>query len=121
MKEYDVIIIGGGPAAINFSKAAKNSGKKILVVEGDKFGGTCPNYGCEPKIFFEGAVRNVLGSQLMKGRGIGQASRIDWAQLMQTKKQAWENVPNNEEKKVLLKQAWEPYQAMLALLTITPY
>ncbi|MDH5100761.1 NAD(P)/FAD-dependent oxidoreductase [Lactobacillus kefiranofaciens] len=98
MKEYDVIIIGGGPAAINFSKAAKNSGKKILVVEGDKFGGTCPNYGCEPKIFFEGAVRNVLGSQLMKGRGIGQASRIDWAQLMQTKKQAWENVPNNEEK-----------------------
>ncbi len=40
---------------------------------------------------------------------------------MQTKKQAWENVPNNEEKKVLLKQAWEPYQAMLALLTITPY
>lgn len=98
MKEYDVIIIGGGPAAINFSKAAQNNGKKILVVEGDKFGGTCPNYGCEPKIFFEGAVRNVLGSQLMKDRGINQASHIDWAQLMRTKKQAWENVPNNEEK-----------------------
>lgn len=98
MKEYDVIIIGGGPAAINFSKAAQNNGKKILVVEGDKFGGTCPNYGCEPKIFFEGAVRNVLGSQLMKGRGINQASHIDWTQLMQTKKRAWKNVPNNEEK-----------------------
>lgn len=98
MKKYDIIIIGGGPAAINFSKAAQHSNKKILVIEGDKFGGTCPNYGCEPKIFFEGAVRNVLGSQLMEGRGIDQASRINWPQLMKTKKATWKNVPDSEEK-----------------------
>ena len=97
MKEYDVIIIGGGPVAINFSKTVQNSGKKILVVEGDKFGGTCPNYGCEPKIFFEGAVRNVLASQLMTERGISQTSKIDWIQLMKTKKQIWQGMPNKEE------------------------
>lgn len=77
MKKYDIIIIGAGPAAINFSRAAQGSDKKILAIEGDKFGGTCPNYGCEPKIFLEGAVRNVLSSQLMQNRGIGQASTID--------------------------------------------
>lgn len=98
MKKYDIIIIGGGPAAINFSKAAQSSHKQILVVEGDKFGGTCPNYGCEPKIFFEGAVRNVLGSQLMQGRGIDQASNINWHQLMKTKKETWQNIPGNEER-----------------------
>lgn len=86
MKKYDIIIIGAGPAAINFSRAAQGSDKKILAIEGDKFGGTCPNYGCEPKIFLEGAVRNVLSSQLMQNRGIGQASTIDWQALMKTKK-----------------------------------
>ncbi|NRO07821.1 FAD-dependent oxidoreductase [Lactobacillus helveticus] len=51
MKKFDIILIGAGPAAINFSIATQGSDKKILAIEGDKFGGTCPNYGCEPKIF----------------------------------------------------------------------
>ena len=97
MKKYDIIIIGAGPAAINFSRAAQGSDKKILAIEEDKFGGTCPNYGCEPKIFLEGAVRNVLSSQLMQNRGIGQASTIDWQALMKTKKATWENMPAAQE------------------------
>lgn len=97
MKKYDIILIGAGPAAINFSSAAQGSDKKILAIEGDKFGGTCPNYGCEPKIFLEGAVRNVLSSQLLQNRGIAQASTIDWNSLMKTKKATWKNMPAAQE------------------------
>lgn len=34
----------------------------------------------------------------MEGRGIDQASRINWPQLMKTKKATWKNVPDSEEK-----------------------
>ena len=59
--------------------------RKVLVVEGFEYGGTCPNYGCEPKIFLEGAARTVLQSQQLLGRGISQPAKLDWEALMQTK------------------------------------
>ena len=59
--------------------------RKVLVIEGFEYGGTCPNYGCEPKIFLEGAARTVLQSQQLLGRGISQPAKLDWEALMQTK------------------------------------
>lgn len=95
--QYDFIVIGSGPAAINFSKNVFSSGKSVLVIENDRFGGTCPNYGCEPKIYLEGAVRNVLMSQNLLNRGISQISKIDWQVLMQTKKQDFAQMSQNSE------------------------
>lgn len=85
MKHYDEILIGSGPGAYMMSNLLAKTDHKVLVIEGFEFGGTCPNYGCEPKIFLEGAVRNVLQSQQLVGRGISQPAQLDWAQLMQTK------------------------------------
>lgn len=85
MKKYDYILIGSGPAAYRMSNLLAKTARKVLVVDGGEFGGTCPNYGCEPKIFLEGAVRAVLQSQQLLGRGISHAATIDWQQLMQTK------------------------------------
>lgn len=85
MKTYDYILIGSGPAAYKMSNLLANTKRDVLVIDGGEFGGTCPNYGCEPKIFLEGAARAVLQSQQLLGRGISQAATIDWSQLMQTK------------------------------------
>lgn len=49
--EYDVIIIGGGTAGYTAGVILGRRGKKIAVVEKEKFGGTCVNYGCVPSIF----------------------------------------------------------------------
>jgi len=51
MKTYDYTIIGSGPSVYRFLVGMQGSKKRILVVESDKFGGICPNAGCEPKIF----------------------------------------------------------------------
>lgn len=85
MKKYDDILIGSGPAAYKMANLLAKTDRKVLVVGGFEYGGTCPNYGCEPKIFLEGAARTVLQSQQLLGRGISQPAKLDWEALMQTK------------------------------------
>ncbi|WP_288489353.1 NAD(P)/FAD-dependent oxidoreductase [uncultured Limosilactobacillus sp.] len=100
MKKYDYILIGSGPAAYKLSNLLAKTSRKVLVVDGDEFGGTCPNYGCEPKIFLEGATRVVLQSQQLQGRGIKQAASIDWRELMATKLNHFNSWP--EETKAII-------------------
>lgn len=92
MKKYDYIILGTGPAGYKLAKLLAKTGKSLLAVEGGLFGGTCPNVGCEPKIFLEGAVHNQLMSEALDGRGI-VPGKIDWAQLMKTKKARFDEWP----------------------------
>jgi len=47
MKEFDLIIIGGGRAS-NLALKASNNNKKVALIEKSKLGGTCPNRGCVP-------------------------------------------------------------------------
>ncbi len=47
-KVYDLIIIGAGGAGSTAATAAARLGKHIALIERDKLGGTCLNYGCDP-------------------------------------------------------------------------
>ena len=93
MKKYDDILIGSGPAAYKMSNLLAQTDRRVLVIEGFEYGGTCPNYGCEPKIFLEGAARTVLQSQQLLGRGISQPAKLDWEALMQTKLERFDPWP----------------------------
>jgi dihydrolipoamide dehydrogenase len=44
----DIVIIGGGPGGYVAAIRAGQLGKSVTVVERDKVGGTCLNYGCIP-------------------------------------------------------------------------
>lgn len=98
MKKYDYIVIGSGPAAYKFSAGMKDSHKSILIIEGDSFGGICPNYGCEPKIFLEGAVKTVLTSRQLLGKGVDTPASLDWEVLMKRKKEIFSTYPTNSIK-----------------------
>ncbi len=45
---YDLIVIGGGPAGYVAAIRASQFGKKVACVENDRAGGTCLNWGCIP-------------------------------------------------------------------------
>ena len=45
---YDLIVIGGGPAGYVGAIRAAQLGKKVAVIERDRAGGTCLNWGCIP-------------------------------------------------------------------------
>lgn len=49
VKKYDYIAIGGGSGGIASVNRAAMYGKKCLLIEGNKLGGTCVNVGCVPK------------------------------------------------------------------------
>ena len=46
--EYDLIVIGSGGAGSTAAGTAASMGKHVALIERDKLGGTCLNYGCDP-------------------------------------------------------------------------
>jgi dihydrolipoamide dehydrogenase len=46
--EYDLIVIGGGPAGYAAAIRAGQLGKKVACIESERAGGTCLNWGCIP-------------------------------------------------------------------------
>ncbi|HTT85784.1 MAG TPA: FAD-dependent oxidoreductase, partial [Acidimicrobiales bacterium] len=64
--EFDVVVIGGGPAGYATALYGASAGLRIAVVERDKMGGTCLHRGCIPaKEFLETAsvMRTVAGAK----------------------------------------------------------
>lgn len=48
MTDYDVAVLGGGPAGYASALYGASAGLRIALVEGDAVGGTCLNRGCIP-------------------------------------------------------------------------
>ena len=48
MIEADVAIVGGGPGGYVCGIRAAQLGLKTVVIEADRLGGECVNYGCIP-------------------------------------------------------------------------
>ncbi|NMB07521.1 MAG: FAD-dependent oxidoreductase, partial [Tissierellia bacterium] len=48
MNKYDLIVLGGGPGGYVAAIKAAQLGGKVAVVEKEKLGGVCLNWGCIP-------------------------------------------------------------------------
>ena len=61
--KYDLVVIGGGPAGYVGAIRGAQLGKTVAVVEMDRAGGTCLNWGCLPT---KSLLRNAELYHLMK-------------------------------------------------------
>ena len=82
MNQFETVIIGGGPAGLGLAYPLQNAGQKVAVVEENKWGGTCPNRGCDPKKVLLGAVEAKLKSEQLTNHGLVNAPQINWPDLM---------------------------------------
>ncbi|RYD34630.1 MAG: dihydrolipoyl dehydrogenase [Verrucomicrobiaceae bacterium] len=82
--KYDLIVIGGGPAGYVGAIRASQLGKKVAVVDFDRPGGTCGNYGCIPT---KALLRNAELYHLMKHRAAEFGLKVeglgyDWEKII---------------------------------------
>ncbi|WP_257975577.1 dihydrolipoyl dehydrogenase family protein [Leuconostoc citreum] len=87
IKKYDVGIIGSGPAGLAAAQDLKKAGKSVVVIEKYLWGGTCPNYGCDPKKLLLAAVEAKESVTFLADKGVKGHNAIDWSALMAHKTQ----------------------------------
>lgn len=66
MEQFDVAVIGGGPGGYHCAQLLGGAGKKVVLFEARRLGGTCLNEGCIPtKALLNSAklYRHALGSR----------------------------------------------------------
>jgi dihydrolipoamide dehydrogenase len=83
--DYDLIIIGGGPAGYVGAIRAAQLGKKVVCVEVERAGGTCLNWGCIPtKALLKSAeIMRLLGHVGDYGLTISGEVGFDFGKVMQ--------------------------------------
>ncbi|MGC8805736.1 MAG: dihydrolipoyl dehydrogenase, partial [Candidatus Ratteibacteria bacterium] len=79
MNEYDVIVIGGGPAGYPCVIRCAQHGLKTALIEKEKLGGCCLNTGCIPtKTLFK--IARTL--QKPKVSGLNVDISFDWEKIL---------------------------------------
>lgn len=92
MKRYDTIIIGAGPAGLAAAQELVER-QQVLVVDEGTWGGTCPNFGCDPKKMLYSAVQAKNWSGRMTNVGLVGIPQINWPRLMAFKRRYTEPIP----------------------------
>jgi dihydrolipoamide dehydrogenase len=82
--DYDLIVIGGGPAGYVGAIRAAQLGKKVVCVEMERAGGTCLNWGCIPtKALLKSAeIKQLLGHVADYGLALEGEVKFDFAKIM---------------------------------------
>ena len=83
--DYDLIVIGGGPAGYVGAIRAAQLGKKVVCVEFERAGGTCLNWGCIPtKALLKSAEVKQMTTHLDSyGLELAGEVKFDFAKVMQ--------------------------------------
>jgi dihydrolipoamide dehydrogenase len=86
MIEADVTVIGGGPGGYVCAIRAAQLGLKTVIVEADRIGGECLNYGCIPSKSL--ITVSKLYDRIKEAEGFGlkvSGATIDFAQMQKWK------------------------------------
>ncbi|MDK2956209.1 MAG: glutathione reductase [Desulfovibrionales bacterium] len=84
--EYDLIVLGSGPAGGIVARRCAKAGLRVAVVERRGWGGVCPLRGCEPKKVLVDAATAAARGEDMHGHGVTGALVLDWPELMRFKR-----------------------------------
>lgn len=97
-EQFELIVIGTGPAAGTVARKANKAGKKVAIIEAREFGGTCALRGCNPKKVYTNAGSLVDQARRAQGKlARFDEPRIDWAELLAFKREFTEPVAEKSE------------------------
>ena len=82
--QRDIVIIGAGPGGYLAAMRGAQLKKKITLIDQDRVGGTCINYGCIPSKYLlhqTKVLKEATGSRTIEGP-VGDL-RLNWAKVQQ--------------------------------------
>ena len=90
--DFDLIVVGTGAGGGVAAHMAAAKGKRVAVIEQEKLGGECPNYGCVPtKAILQSAeVYNTIQNAMNFGIKVGSVS-VSFPAVKKWKDQAVKN------------------------------
>ncbi len=97
-EEFDVAVIGGGPGGYTAAIRVAQLGGKVVLIEKNKLGGVCNNFGCIPsktmlrlaEIQANMSIAEQFGIKLTK-------SHVDVKQLVEKRKMLLDKLANGVE------------------------
>lgn len=98
-KQYDLVVIGAGTAAMTAAMRVRAEGKQVAVIDFRPFGGTCALRGCDPKKMLIGGAHALDHVRRMHEKGVGGEVRILWPELMAFKRTFTDPVPQKMEQR----------------------
>ena len=83
-KQYDIIIVGGGPGGYVAAIKAGQLGAKVALVEKEVVGGICLNHGCIPTKTFLKSSKAFETLKNAKAYGLTTTGELgfDWTQIV---------------------------------------
>jgi dihydrolipoamide dehydrogenase len=93
LAEKDVIVIGGGTAGFLASQMASQFGADVVLVEKERVGGICPNWGCIPMCFMDHCVEVLTMAKNAEKDGINVGKvNVDFKKLISEKEKVVQGV-----------------------------
>lgn len=93
MENFDLGIVGGGPAGYTAAIHAANSGKKVVLFEKEHIGGVCLNKGCIPtkSILHASEVYSNIKNCESCGISVNEVA-LDYSKVLERKNQTVEKL-----------------------------
>ncbi|MCB0035330.1 MAG: NAD(P)/FAD-dependent oxidoreductase [Anaerolineales bacterium] len=83
-KRFDVVVIGGGPAGLSAVSKLNDEGYQVCLIERNRLGGTCLNYGCDPTKTLLYTAQQFHEIPQLAERGIHTENvSLDWERVQQ--------------------------------------
>jgi pyruvate/2-oxoglutarate dehydrogenase complex dihydrolipoamide dehydrogenase (E3) component len=99
-QQFDLVVIGGGPAGVTAALRARELGASVALVERSRPGGTCTNDGCVPTRVLARAARLARDARQLSEFGLASYEpRVDIQALMA---RVQERIDRVHEKKDML-------------------
>ncbi len=86
-EKRDLVIIGGGPGGYIAALKAAQLGRRVTLIEADRLGGTCMNWGCIPTKFL--LHQTDLLAEWKRSRNLAGSPAgptLDWKRVLEEKR-----------------------------------
>jgi pyruvate/2-oxoglutarate dehydrogenase complex dihydrolipoamide dehydrogenase (E3) component len=83
MHTFDVAVIGTGQGGVPLAIDLAGGGKRVVVFERGKLGGTCVNVGCTPSKAFLASAHAAGRARRAAGIGVHAEVRVDFSAVME--------------------------------------